>query len=226
MLKLATTEQVKFYEEILYPMQNEIFSIMESNKFYLTGGTCLSRFYYNHRYSDDLDFFFDGSTFPKQDFEAEFGQILNEIKKKFKLNVTINSEYFKRLFVSKNDSELKLEFIYEATPTIGERINRNGIILDTKDNVVTNKLTAIHGRKTYKDYFDLFFLLKEYKLSQIVKWSELKMVPLSYEDTLLALTDGTLRGDVIMIQEVSIDSFENFLNQLTKELLSHAKEIP
>jgi len=32
MLKLATPEQVKFYQEILYPMQNEIFSIMESNK--------------------------------------------------------------------------------------------------------------------------------------------------------------------------------------------------
>lgn len=25
--------------------------------FFLTGGTALSRFYYNHRYSDDLDFF-------------------------------------------------------------------------------------------------------------------------------------------------------------------------
>lgn len=25
--------------------------------FYLTGGTALSRFYFNHRYSDDLDFF-------------------------------------------------------------------------------------------------------------------------------------------------------------------------
>ncbi|MDR0551108.1 MAG: nucleotidyl transferase AbiEii/AbiGii toxin family protein [Spirochaetaceae bacterium] len=29
--------------------------------FFLTGGTALSRAYYNHRYSDDLDFFLDNS---------------------------------------------------------------------------------------------------------------------------------------------------------------------
>lgn len=225
MLKLATQEQSNFYEKILYPMQDEIFSMMESDKFYLTGGTCLSRFYYHHRYSDDLDFFFEGHEFSKRDFEAEFGQILNTIQKKFNLEVTINSEYFKRMIVSKDDHELKLEFIYETTPTIGERIKKDGVRLDTKDNVVTNKLTAIHGRKTYKDYFDLFFLLKEYELSQIVKWSELKMVPLNYEDTLLALTDGELRGDVFMIKEISLDSFDNFLSKLTRDLLNYAKTI-
>ena len=121
MLKLATQEQSNFYEKILYPMQDEIFSMMESDKFYLTGGTCLSRFYYHHRYSDDLDFFFEGHEFSKRDFEAEFGQILNTIQKKFHLEVTINSEYFKRMIVSKDDHELKLEFIltsqFESTWT-------------------------------------------------------------------------------------------------------------
>ncbi len=82
MLKIATQEQINFYEKILY-LQDEIFSMMESDKFYLTGGTCLSRFYYHHRYSDDLNFFFLGNMFPKQDFEVEFGQILNTIQKKF-----------------------------------------------------------------------------------------------------------------------------------------------
>jgi hypothetical protein len=36
-----------------------------------------------------------------------------------------------------------------ATPTIGERINRNGIFLDTKDNVVTNKLTYYFFKEFY-----------------------------------------------------------------------------
>jgi hypothetical protein len=65
------------------PWLGKIVSMMESDKFYPTGGTCLSRFYYHHRYSDDLDFFFLGNMFLKQDFEAEFGQILNTIQKKF-----------------------------------------------------------------------------------------------------------------------------------------------
>ena len=118
-----------------------------------------------------------------------------------------------------------MEFIYETTPILGERILKNGVRLDTKDNIVTNKLTAIHGRRTFKDFFDLFFLLKEYELTQIIKWSELKMVPLNYEDTVLSLTDGELRGDVFMIKEISLTSFNEFLTQLTKDLITHAKTV-
>jgi len=42
----------------LYKAQNSILELMEKidTPFYLTGGTALSRFYRNHRYSLDLDF--------------------------------------------------------------------------------------------------------------------------------------------------------------------------
>jgi len=43
----------------LYTLQDEVLKIVfeTENEFYLTGGTCLSRFYVAKRYSDDLDFF-------------------------------------------------------------------------------------------------------------------------------------------------------------------------
>jgi predicted nucleotidyltransferase component of viral defense system len=49
----------QYYEEKLYPLQNGVLSILSQSgtDFFLTGGTALSRGYYNHRYSDDLDFF-------------------------------------------------------------------------------------------------------------------------------------------------------------------------
>ena len=49
---------VKKYYENLYKLQDEILKVFfeNSNEFYLTGGTCLNRFYINKRYSDDLDF--------------------------------------------------------------------------------------------------------------------------------------------------------------------------
>ncbi|MCP4129800.1 MAG: nucleotidyl transferase AbiEii/AbiGii toxin family protein [bacterium] len=49
----------KFYREKLYPFQDGVLNIVKKLKtpFYLTGGTALSRCYYNHRFSDDLDFF-------------------------------------------------------------------------------------------------------------------------------------------------------------------------
>jgi predicted nucleotidyltransferase component of viral defense system len=123
MLKLATTEQIDFYKKILYPIQDEIFALLQSNKFYLTGGTCLSRFYFHHRYSDDLDFFFLGHIHSKEDFEIEFTIIIQRIRKRFKTEITINGEYFKRVIVFENDHELKLEFIYDTTPVVVERVS-------------------------------------------------------------------------------------------------------
>lgn len=48
-----------YYEENLYRLQNGVLNIVRTSgtPFYLTGGTALSRGYYRHRYSDDLDFF-------------------------------------------------------------------------------------------------------------------------------------------------------------------------
>ena len=40
--------------------------------FFLTGGTALSRAYYNHRYSDDLDFFVNNS----QTYNEQLDKIL------------------------------------------------------------------------------------------------------------------------------------------------------
>lgn len=44
---------------LLYTLQDKVLNIVfsELSEFYLTGGTCLHRFYFAERYSDDLDFF-------------------------------------------------------------------------------------------------------------------------------------------------------------------------
>lgn len=50
----------KYYLGQLYPLQDKFLRLLErqhAGQFYLTGGTALSRFYFQHRYSDDLDFF-------------------------------------------------------------------------------------------------------------------------------------------------------------------------
>ena len=50
---------LRYYEESLYPLQDGVMNTISKCgvRFFLTGGTALSRAYYNHRYSDDLDFF-------------------------------------------------------------------------------------------------------------------------------------------------------------------------
>ena len=47
-----------YYKDTLYPLQDKVLKLIDSlqTPFYLTGGTALSRCYFNHRYSYDLDF--------------------------------------------------------------------------------------------------------------------------------------------------------------------------
>ncbi len=49
----------KYYMEKLYLFQDGVLDIVRKSNIpcYLTGGTALSRGYFNHRYSDDLDIF-------------------------------------------------------------------------------------------------------------------------------------------------------------------------
>ncbi len=49
----------EYYTTSLYPLQDGILKIVThlNTPFYLTGGTALSRCFFHHRYSDDLDFF-------------------------------------------------------------------------------------------------------------------------------------------------------------------------
>jgi len=51
----------------LYQTQDKVLHSLKGglSSFYLTGGTALGRFYLNHRFSEDLDFFLNNSdAFP------------------------------------------------------------------------------------------------------------------------------------------------------------------
>lgn len=61
----------EYYETRLYPLQDGVLRCVEEcgTGFFLTGGTALSRGYYNHRYSDDLDFFVCSDARFREDVE-------------------------------------------------------------------------------------------------------------------------------------------------------------
>ena len=223
-IRLASKEEIEFYETLLYPLQDKVFELVQSDQFYLSGGTCLSRFYYDHRYSEDLDFFFDGYLHPKEEFEIVFREIINRIANGFKTEVTISGEYFKRGFVYRDDVVLKLEFIYESYKNVGQRQKRQGIFIDSKENIATNKLTAIYDRKTAKDFVDLYYLLQDIQLEQVAAWSEHKIVPLDYEGVLLAFADRNLEGSVLLKRDIAIPELNRFIGNLIQQMIDHAKK--
>lgn len=205
-------------------VQDKIFALIQSDRFYLSGGTCLSRFYYHHRYSEDLDFFFDGFLYPKEDFEIIFREVINRISEKFKIEIAVSGEYFKRGFIYQKDTALKVEFIYENYKNVGQRKKVNGVYIDSKENVATNKLTAVYDRKTVKDFIDLYYLMQEIDFEQVAKWAEYKIVPLDYEGVITAFADHKLEGTALMKQKISVTDLNDFVLNLIQRMMAYAKK--
>lgn len=221
-LKTATEEERTFYEECLYPLQDRVLARMETDRFYLTGGTCLSRYYYHHRYSDDLDFFYDGHRFLHREFVGTTREFLAVLSREMKIEIPNAGDQFIRAFVYEGDVALKLEFIHEGFPTIGKPIARENFFIDTRENIAVNKVTTIFDRKTVKDYVDLYYLLKDLLLSRCLELAETKIVPLDYEGMLLAFADRRLEGEVLLTGALSEEELVAFVEKLIQEMLDHA----
>ena len=222
-IRKATSEERDFFENKLYPFQDEVFLLIQNEQFYLSGGTCLSRFYYDHRYSEDLDFFFDGFNLTRETYEVEFREIVNRISDSFQVEITVDAEYYKRGFIRKGDLELKVEFIYENYKNVGSRRKAQGILVDSRENIATNKLTAVYDRKTVKDFIDLYFILQDVLFEQVTAWAETKIVPLDYEGVLLAFAEQPLEGIALMKKDISPADFNRFMVELIDRILDHAK---
>lgn len=223
MIKKVSPEEKKWFFDALYPLQDKILALIKSDKFYLTGGTCLSRFYYHHRLSEDLDFFFIGDKYDLADFEIEFAGIAKRLKSNFEMSVNVNEKSFKRAFLEKENLTLKLEFIFEPFPVIGKRKKIKSFLIDTTENIAVNKITAVYSRKTVKDYFDLYFLLKEFSLEELIKKSELKMIPPAFEDLIISTENVLFEGEVLSMANVTEKEFSDFAKKLINDILEYAK---
>ena len=154
-------ESDKFYLEQLYPLQDKFLSFFNTQNdglFYLTGGTALSRFYFQHRFSDDLDFF---SVREMPDFRERVTAILNAAKKSgFSYEAETITDHFFRCFVKEKDVSLKIDFVNEVVFHWGEFRQTNACsLLDNEMNILANKLTAL-SRYEAKDIADIWVLAK------------------------------------------------------------------
>jgi len=159
----------RYYEENLYPLQDGVMNILQHSDtdFFLTGGTALSRAYYNHRYSDDLDFFVNQS----KSYDDQLDKVLALFQENGYTWDT-NNEYtraknFTTLKVRK-DSEtlLKLDFVNDLVPHYGEIIETSLFYrTDSIRNMLSNKLSAIF-RYAAKDIVDI----REIALHETVDW--------------------------------------------------------
>ncbi len=157
----------RFYSNTLYPLQDKILALVESCKtdFYLTGGTALGRYYLNHRFSDDLDFF----TNSNPSFKKSTEHIIQIISEKYECEVALTADTFVRIFITSNDTMLKVEFIDDVSYHFGS-FEHTTLFYKTDNwrNILSNKISAL-SRMAPKDVSDILFIAMNFSFN----WKEI-----------------------------------------------------
>ena len=151
--------------EIINKVQKEILSqfgdIPDSKEFYLTGGTALSFFYLKHRRSNDLDFFTNNP-----DLILPFSYNLEDnLKNKGCLTQRQRGLHsFVELMATK-DRESTIIHLAQDAPyrleAVKQFIDYPKLNVDSLKDIATNKLLALFGRATLRDFIDVYFLIKQ-----------------------------------------------------------------
>ncbi len=131
-----------------------------ANHFYFGGGTVLSQYYLQHRYSEDLDFF-SQEEFDPQDITISVKSLQKKLGfESFDFQNSFNRNlYFLRF---KDDHVLKLEFTYYPFEQVEQPKRIDGLMIDSVIDIATNKLFTIAQKPRGRDYFDLYTIIQKY----------------------------------------------------------------
>lgn len=167
----------------------------------LVGGTALA-LQIGHRKSIDLDFFgninfqniYNAKTF------ADFNKVI--ILKSSK-NINI---------LSIND--IKVDFVNYNYPWLQNELIMEGIRLAGIKDIAAMKLAAITGRGSRKDFIDIYFLLQQFELKELIIFYNKKYFDGSEYMVLKSLTyfeDAEKDIDIQMIQKISWADIKKYI---------------
>lgn len=197
-------------------MQDDVIRVMMAveTEFYLTGGTALSRGYLHHRYSDDLDFFVnDDDRFAL--WVDRVIQMLN-LSSEWGVDVGLRQPRLARVTVVRGGVSLKLEFINDVPARVGAVVAHPVLgRLDTAENILANKLTAVVVREEPKDLADIWGLCTRLGLSLSVALEDAsgKAAGLFPADVARVLLSAT-RADWEIIRWADAPDVEQFVREV------------
>lgn len=176
----------------------------------LAGGTSLA-LQTGHRKSVDLDFF--GSLFLE---ENELAETLSSVGTITWLNKLKN---IKSLLVN----GIKVDFVNYAYPWLNGIVQEQDLRLASKKDIAAMKLAAITGRGAKKDFTDLYFLLNEFSLAEMMRMYEKKYADGSTFMVLKSLVyfdDAETEEMPEMLMPASWDIIKSTISQHHKDYLN------
>jgi len=190
------------------------------NAYYLVGGTNLA-IRYKHRLSIDLDLF----TKKKVDIN-DTNRLNFNLKKEFKNTIDVIGVSDVGVFCTIND--IKVDFIKEPFDLLKPIEIIDNYRLASALDVGAMKVSAIIGRGTKKDFYDIFELLKHFSFSELIKayqerflvdHSMMALRSLQYFDD--AEIEGEINNTVISLQNISWEKVKNTILEECKTYLKN-----
>lgn len=214
-----------FYFKQLYPLQDQVFKLIKqvNTGFYLTGGTAASRGYLQHRFSDDLDFFVNDDD--RFDLWVErLIQALSQANQAWQCQVLMKEERFARLNLVTSNLQLKIEMVNDVPARVG-MVREHPILgrMDTAENILANKVTALLDREEPKDLADIWGFCCRMNLSlwDAITHAESKAAGVFPADLARLLCSATVEDWQVIrwIEAPPVEQFLEQLNNLGEQLL-------
>lgn len=130
------------------------------NKFYLAGGTALA-LQIGHRDSVDFDFFSEENIDTGELFEK-----LEDIFVGYKIQKVQEEKNTLTIVIGKN---VKVSFFAYKYMLLNDFVKESYLRLASVEDIACMKLSAIVSRSTEKDYIDLYFILQNKSLAELMK---------------------------------------------------------
>jgi len=145
-----TSEQKKFLDFL---------ATKKLSSFYFTGGTALSHFYLQHRFSEDLDFFSE-EEFKTTDITTIIGEAKRALKFiSFDFQQSFNRNIYQIAFPK--EKFLKVEFTYYPFKQIERPKLHEGLLVDSLMDIAVNKVFTVTQQSRGRDYYDIFAIIKK-----------------------------------------------------------------
>jgi predicted nucleotidyltransferase component of viral defense system len=192
------------------------------DNFFLTGGTALSAFYLQHRYSEDLDFFTEVPNAVKGVLP-----ILEPFQKKMSISIVVRRTFdtFTEFIVTSDKEDMVLLHFAQDSPYRLKPIVYNedyGIYVDNLVDISSNKFSALFDRHEMKDFVDIYFIDREkMKFEEVYAHAKKKHIGMDaywLAQGLRYINDLTVLPR--MIKPITLKELQVFFNEKIKFLMA------
>lgn len=162
-----------------------------------------------HRASYDLDFF------SQADFSVD--DIFLSLQQGFDAGLVSRSEHILISMIQ----EVKVDCVYHPYPIKHPLIETDGIRLLHIEDIAAMKLSAVAGRGRKRDFFDLYFLLREFSLVQLLELYTEKYGESSVFHALRSLTyyeDAEADAEPVVFERVDWNMVKRYIGSVVSRI--------